>query len=385
MSRSLADTFGGRRVLLTGHTGFKGSWLAIWLHRLGARVSGYGLGPPSEPNNFSAAGVRRLLADHYEADVRDAMLLDQAVARADPDVVFHLAAQPLVRTGYAMPRETFEVNVIGTAAVLDAVRARGKSCVVILVTSDKCYENREQVWGYRETDPLGGDDPYSASKGAAEIVAAAYRRSFFDPRELAEHGIKIATVRAGNVIGGGDWAADRLVPDAIRRLSAARAVPVRNPHAIRPWQHVLDPLCGYLTLAARMLESDDPRWCEAWNFGPLPGQEMSVAELVSRFVETWGGGRWIDVSDRSQPHEAGLLRLSIDKSLGQLGWRPAWTCEEAIDRTVAWYRHFYSAPGLGMLDACLGDVAAYERASAAGEKQTVPSPESPPRACYVAR
>ena len=359
----LPEAFAGRSVLVTGHTGFKGSWLTIWLARLGARVTGYALAPPTDPSLFAACGVRDFLTAHHEADIRDATRLNQALDQADPDVVFHLAAQALVLTSHAVPRETFEINAIGTAGVLDAVRARGKPCAVVVVSSDKCYENREQVWGYREIDPLGGRDPYSASKAAAEIVAAAYRRSFFPPDRLAEHGIKVATARAGNVIGGGDWAKDRIVTDLVRHLVAGRAVPVRSPRAVRPWQHVLQPLSGYLTLAARMLRSDDAAWCDAWNFGPLPGQELPVGQLVERFLAAWQGGSWEDLSDRRSPQEAYTLRLNIDKTLAQLGWRPAWDLDEAIRRTVAWYRRFYESGGQGMMEACQQDIEAYEQAA----------------------
>jgi CDP-glucose 4,6-dehydratase len=356
----------GRSVFITGHTGFKGSWLALWLHSLGTRVTGYSLAPPTEPSNFVGSKVQDLLAGHHEADIRDAARLDEALREADPDVVFHLAAQPLVLPSYEAPRETFDVNVIGTAGLLDAVRRRNKPCAVVVVTSDKCYENREQVWGYREIDPMGGHDPYSASKGAAEIVVAAYRRSFFPPSRLAEHGVSLASARAGNVIGGGDWARDRIVVDAVQSLVAGRPVPVRNPNAVRPWQHVLEPLAGYLTLAARMLESPDPGWCEAWNFGPMPGQELPVRRLVEGLLSAWGGGSWTDMSDPGRPHEANLLRLNIDKSLTRLGWRPVWESGEAIARTARWYRRFYDGRNADMARACREDIEAY--AGACGSK-----------------
>ncbi len=361
----LRESFAGRSVFVTGHTGFKGSWLAIWLARLGARVTGYALAPPTDPSLFAACGVRELLAGHHEGDIRDATRLGHALQQADPDVVFHLAAQSLVQTGHAMPRETFEVNVIGTAAVLDVVRARRKPCAVVVVTSDKCYENREQVWGYREIDALGGRDPYSASKAAAEILVASYRRSFFPAERLAEHGIKVASARAGNVIGGGDWGKDRIVTDLVRHLAAGRPVPVRSPRAVRPWQHVLEPLSGYLTLAAQLVRCDDPVYCDAWNFGPWPGEELPVAQLVEQFLAAWGDGSWQDLSDPRQPCEANTLRLNIDKTLAQLGWRPAWNLHEAIRRTVAWYRQFYASGPGGMIEACREDIAAHERA---GEK-----------------
>ncbi len=362
MTTALESTFKGRSVFITGHTGFKGSWLAIWLARMGARVTGYALAPVTDPSNFELAGVRDLLAAHHEADVRDAARLDTAVRDADPEFVFHLAAQAIVRESYAAPRETFDVNLLGTAGLLDAVRARGKPCVVVVVTSDKCYENREQVWGYREGDALGGHDPYSASKGATEILAAAYRRSFFDPSHVGQHGIKLATARAGNVIGGGDWAKDRIVADTARSLSAAVPVPVRNPQAVRPWQHVLEPLSGYLMLAARMHADDDPRWCDAWNFGPLPGDDIAVGDLLDRFIATWGTGSWEDVHDPRQPHEANVLRLAIDKALWTLGWQPRWNLDETIRRTAGWYRQYYLEGKANTLPACEADIEAYENA-----------------------
>jgi CDP-glucose 4,6-dehydratase len=368
MSTPFADDFRGRSVFLTGHTGFKGSWLAIWLHRLGARVTGYALPPPTEPSNFVVSGVQDLVASHHEADLRDAQRVERELHAANPDIVLHLAAQALVRESYARPRETFETNILGTVNVLEAIRTRGKPCAVVVVTSDKCYENREHVWGYRECDPLGGHDPYSASKGAAEIVTAAYRRSFFPPERLGEHGVKLATARAGNVIGGGDWAKDRILCDAVRALAAGQPVPVRNPPAVRPWQHVLEPLSGYLTLAARLLASNDPAWCEAWNFGPLPGDDIPVRQLVDLFVSAWGSGSWEDKSDHRQPHEAGLLRLSIDKAIGRLDWRPRWSIAEAVVRTAHWYRRSYDEGGHQMLAACRDDIAAWEGELARGAR-----------------
>jgi CDP-glucose 4,6-dehydratase len=362
MGLPFADVFAGRSVFVTGHTGFKGSWLSIWLHRLGAKVTGYSLAPPTDPSNFAASTLGGLLAGHYENDICESRCLETAIRQADPHVVFHLAAQPLVRRSYAAPRETFAVNVLGTATLLDAIRARDKPCVVVIVTSDKCYANREQPWGYRETDPLGGHDPYSASKAAVEIVAAAYRDSFFPPADLQRHQTPLATVRAGNVIGGGDWAKDRIVADIVRSLAAGHPVAVRNPRALRPWQHVLESLSGYLTLAAKMLGTPSPELCDAWNFGPLPGQDIPVAALVERFLAAWGKGNWTDASDPRQPFEAKVLKLSVEKSISYLGWRPVWTADEAIGRTARWYRRFYEAGATNMLDACLKDIEAYEAA-----------------------
>jgi CDP-glucose 4,6-dehydratase len=348
----------GKRVFLTGHTGFKGSWLALWLRRLGADVYGYSLPPPTTPSNYALSNVRERLAGETLGDIRDRGLLGQTMAAFRPDVVFHLAAQPLVRDSYAAPFETFEVNVMGTASVLDAVRGLGRPCAVVCITTDKCYENREQVWGYRECDPMGGHDPYSASKGAAEILIASYRRSFFHPDRLAEHGVQVASARAGNVIGGGDWARDRIVTDMVAALLEGRPVPVRNPHAVRPWQHVLEPLSGYLTLASAMLENAGAPWCEGWNFGPVSGTELPVGGLVDAFVKAWGQGEWLDQSAPGQPHEASILRLSIEKAGWKLGWRPRWTCEEMVGRTARWYRSVLCDEADARA-ACESDIVAY--------------------------
>jgi CDP-glucose 4,6-dehydratase len=353
------ESFRNRKVFVTGHTGFKGSWLAIWLSQLGAHVTGYSLPPPTDPSNFKTSEVQELLTGHYEADIRDTESLQQVITQTRPDFIFHLAAQALVRESYRSPRETWEVNVLGTASLLESVRKAGHPCVVVVVTSDKCYENREQLWGYRECDPMGGFDPYSASKGACELLVSSYRQSFFHPTRLAEHGVKLASARAGNVIGGGDWARDRIVPDLVSSLSQGLPVKVRNPKAIRPWQHVLEPLSGYLLLAARMARSEDPRWCSAWNFGPLPGQEANVAELVQQFCDRWGEGQWLDVSNPAEPHEASVLRLSIDKATWEMGWRPHWDFQEAIRRTADWYHSFYMEPSSASRERCIEDIRAY--------------------------
>lgn len=352
--------FRDKRVLLTGHTGFKGSWLALWLHRLGANVHGYSLPPPTEPSNYALSKVRNVLADETIGDIRNRGLLTRTIAAFKPDVVFHLAAQPLVRDSYTMPFETFEVNVMGTASLLDAVRELSRPCAVVCITTDKCYENREQVWGYRECDPMGGHDPYSASKGAAEILIASYRRSFFNPAELHRHGVQVASARAGNVIGGGDWARDRIVTDMVAALMEGRPVSVRNPHAIRPWQHVLEPLSGYLALASAMLGKADAKWCEGWNFGPVSGSEMPVGKLADAFVKAWGEGEWVDQSTPNQPHEASILRLSIEKAGWLLGWRPRWTCEEMVEKTARWYRSVLCEGG-DARKACEADIGEYEK------------------------
>lgn len=375
MTMSLLRELAGRSVFLTGHTGFKGSWLAVWLHQLGARVTGYALTPPSAPNNFQASRVKELLAGHYEADIRDYQALAQAFEATDPDVVLHLAAQPIVRESYLSPRETIETNLMGTCNVLECIRQRHKPCVAVVITSDKCYENREQLWGYCERDPMGGHDPYSASKGAAELVVSSYRRSFFPADKCHDHGVKLASARAGNVIGGGDWARDRIVPDIVRHLASHRPVPVRSPRAVRPWQHVLEPLAGYLTLAAHMLASDDPSLCDGWNFGPAIEGNASVQDLVESFCQTWGQGEWEDQSDPQQPHEAHTLRLSIEKAVTRLNWRPVWMFHETIRRTANWYREFYEHPQDGMRRGCLRDISSYLEAAqaAAAAHRTQPA------------
>ena len=354
----------GKRVFVTGHTGFKGSWLVMLLHRAGAHITGYSLAPPTTPSLFEAAKLRELVSEHHEADIRDAFRLASAVAAAQPDVVMHLAAQPLVRLSHREPLDTFSTNVVGTASVLDAVRALEKPCAVIVVTSDKCYEPHDSGKPHTEADPMGGRDPYSASKGAAELVAAAYRRSYFPPERLTEHGVQLATVRAGNVIGGGDWAEDRIVTDIVRHLVAGRPVPVRNPAAVRPWQHVLEPLSGYLALAEAMLAEPGPRWCTGWNFGPASGADVSVRELVEIFIDAWGSGSWEDVHDPGAPIETHVLRLAIDKALAALSWRPQSTTNQAIQRTAAWFRDWSANPALAR-DLCDADIASNEGLSAA--------------------
>jgi CDP-glucose 4,6-dehydratase len=318
-----------RSVFVTGHTGFKGGWLATWLGALGARVVGYGLAPDTTPSYFEQCGLAGRLVSHV-ADVTDGGALAGALSAAGPSVVFHLAAQSLVRRSYAAPLQTFATNVLGTAHLLEAVRRTPSVEAVVVVTSDKCYDNRERPQGYREDEPLGGADPYSASKAAAELVTAAYRRAFF------AGGPRVATARAGNVIGGGDWAADRLVPDAMRAVARGEALRVRNPSAVRPWQHVLEPLGGYLVLAERLAESD--AFAGAWNFGPREDDAVPVATLVELLLGLWDGGRWQAAPEADAPHEAGLLRLDWTKARERLGWRPALTLKEAAALTVAWYR-----------------------------------------------
>ncbi len=355
----LRAAYAGRRVLVTGHTGFKGSWLTLWLAELGAEVTGYALAPDTTPALFERAGVGKRCRSLI-ADVRDAARLAEVVREARPEVILHLAAQPLVRLSYEQPLETLQTNVLGTAHLLEAVRASRRPCAVVVVTSDKCYENREWLYGYREDEAMGGHDPYSMSKGAAELVTASWRRSFFPPARLAQHGVALATARAGNVVGGGDWARDRIVPDAIAALAAGRAIPVRNPRGVRPWQHVLEPLSGYLLLGARLLGPQAAAHAEAWNFGPRPEDARPVREVVEALIAAWGEGRWDDQHDPAAPHEAGLLRLSIDKATARLGWAPRWHFDQTFRRTVEWYRAFHAGAGEAELSAlCLRQIRDY--------------------------
>jgi CDP-glucose 4,6-dehydratase len=359
-SHLFEEAFRGRSIFVTGHTGFKGSWLCLWLNRLGARITGYALAPPTNPNHFTIAGAEQYLERHYEADIRDESSLLDAMQDSQPDVVLHLAAQTVVRHGFQHPRDTFDVNVMGTVSVLECVRKLGKPCVVIVVSSDKCYENREQVWGYRECDPMGEHDPYGASKGAAELVVRAYRESYFQPDRLRTHGVKLASARAGNVIGGGDFTSDALLVDAMHALHARIPIRIRNPRALRPWQHVLQALSGYLTLSARMLQSDDPALCSGWNFGPRPGNELSVRDVVDLLIQEWGEGNWVDASDPNQPLESCILRLAIDKALWQLGWKPHWDILTSLQQTARWYRAYF-AGSKSLTQFALDQIDAYEK------------------------
>ncbi|MGD9694019.1 MAG: CDP-glucose 4,6-dehydratase [Phycisphaerales bacterium] len=326
----------GRRVLVTGHTGFKGGWLALWLKKLGAEVSGYALPPPTTPSLFDLARVGSGIESTI-GDLRDAPAVTESVRRARPEIVIHLAAQPLVRAGYADPVATYATNVMGTINLLEAVRRIGGVRALLVVTSDKCYENREWVWGYREGEPLGGHDPYSSSKACAELVTQSWRQSFFAPERYAEHGLALASARAGNVIGGGDWGADRLIPDILRAVAAGQPVAIRNPGAVRPWQHVLEPLAGYLLLAQRLME-DGPAHAEAWNFGPAEVDARPVQWIVERLTRALGEGASWQTDPAPQPHEANCLRLDCAKANARLGWQPQWPLERALESIVAWHR-----------------------------------------------
>lgn len=334
------NAYSNRRVFVTGHTGFKGSWLCQWLLNLGAQVHGYAFDPEPHERLFGQLSLADRIASDVRGDVRDLASLKAAVDAASPEIVFHLAAQPLVRKSFAVPVETFETNVMGTVNVLETIRTSGLACSVVVVTTDKCYENREWSHAYREEDPMGGYDPYSASKGCAELVVNAYRRSFFS----ADASVRLASARAGNVIGGGDWAIDRIVPDVFRAIFAEQAIAVRNKRSTRPWQHVLEPLSGYLWLAARLhLQSQSPPdghspddLRTAFNFGPALSSNRTVAELVEEVLRH-AKGNWVDQSDPHAPHEAGKLNLATDKAFHLLGWNPTWDFAETIRQTAMWY------------------------------------------------
>jgi CDP-glucose 4,6-dehydratase len=326
-----AAAWRGRRVLITGHTGFKGGWLALWLAKLGAEVGGFALDPPTRPSFFEAARIAELVAADQRGDIRDAARTREAVERFGPEIVFHLAAQPIVKEGYRAPVETYETNVAGTASVLEACRHARALRAIVVVTTDKVYENRESGRGYVESDALGGHDPYSSSKACAELVSQSFRRCF-----LAERGIGLATARAGNVIGGGDWGPDRLIPDLVRAVAADEEALIRNPDATRPWQHVLEPLLGYLLLA-RALVDDPQRYARAWNFGPAPGGDRPVRDVITAITTLWGGKpRW-RADPAPHPHEAGKLMLDSTRARDELGWRPRLSFAESIRLTTEWY------------------------------------------------
>jgi len=351
-----AFSWHGKRVFLTGHTGFKGGWLALWLASKGARVRGYALDPCTDPNLFTVARIDRVI-DDIRGDIRDPGSLESAMQSFAPEVVFHMAAQPLVRYSYEDPIGTYETNVIGTARVLDSIRRTPSVRAVVSVTTDKCYENKEWVWGYRETDPLGGYDPYSSSKACAEIVSAAYRQSYFPVAKLAEHKVAVATARAGNVIGGGDWSIDRLIPDLVRGFLAGEPVRIRNPYSIRPWQHVLEPLHGYMRLAEELL-THDPKFATAYNFGPSDDDAQPVSWIVETMTSFWGdGASWVLDQDES-PHEAGYLKLDASRARNDLNWTPHLRLTTALNWLVQWYRAWQS--GANMHTFTLSQIEAYE-------------------------
>jgi len=356
------NTYKNKKVLITGHTGFKGSWLAIWLKELGAEVIGYALDPPSNPNNFEATKLKEKIT-HIHGDVRNLDHLLEAFSKYQPEFVFHLAAQPIVRLSYDEPKLTFDTNVGGTVNVFEGVRKTPSVKVLVNITSDKCYKNKEWVWGYRENDPMGGHDPYSASKGCSELVFNAYLRCFFSSSATTGRTIGAASARAGNVIGGGDWGKDRLVPDCIRALSSGQTISIRSPRAVRPWQHVLEPLSGYLLLGAALWRDSQQKgeqisnlspaqanlspkgtrnYSGAWNFGPDDRSHLTVAAMTDRLIKYWGSGAWDDLSDPKGLHEANLLKLNCDKAHAELNWRSSLSINECLQMTADWYRIYYS-------------------------------------------
>lgn len=351
----------GKRIFLTGHTGFKGSWLSLWLQQLGARVTGYALPAPTQPSLFELARVAQGMASVI-GDIRDGSTLAAAMRDAAPEIVIHMAAQPLVRRSYVDPVETYSTNVMGTVHLLEAVRQCSSVRAVVNVTTDKCYENKEWVWAYRENEPMGGYDPYSNSKGCAELVSAAYRNSFFNPEKYSQHQVALATARAGNVIGGGDWAADRLIPDILTAFAQNRPVTIRNPHAIRPWQHVLEPLRGYLTLAERLYR-DGAAFAEAFNFGPRGDDAKPVEWIARQLAAQWGEGAAWRIAAGEHPHEATFLKLDISKAAHRLDWHPLLNLEQALGLTVDWARGLQRGDDLRALT--LSQINAYQARAAA--------------------
>ncbi len=346
----------GKKVLVTGHTGFKGSWLSIWLEAMGAEVIGYSLDPYTEKDNFVLANISSKIVD-IRGDIRDKNALTEVFSIYRPEIVFHLAAQPLVRLSYDIPVETYEVNVMGTINVLEAIRISETVKEGIMITTDKCYENKEQIWGYRENESMGGYDPYSSSKGAAEIAISSWRNSFFNPKYYNIHGKSIASARAGNVIGGGDWALDRIIPDCIKAIESNQPIDIRNKKAIRPWQHVLEPLSGYMQLAQRMW--DEPvTYCEGWNFGPRTESIATVWEVASRVIDNYGKGELKDSSDPKAVHEANLLMLDISKAKFKLGWEPRMDLDQSIALTVDWYKKYKEDD---VYSLCLKQIGKYIR------------------------
>jgi CDP-glucose 4,6-dehydratase len=355
-----SSVWAGRPVFVTGHTGFKGGWLATWLHRLGASIHGYAIDPPTEPSLFHTARISSLLGSDTRADLADIDTLRGAICKARPEVIFHLAAQPLVREGYRNPLGTMATNVMGTAHVLEAARAVDSLRAILVITTDKVYENRGSLSPYTETDPLGGCDPYSASKAAAEFVAASYRASFFSGRPA--HSSLVATARAGNVIGGGDWAADRLVPDCLRAFSNNRPVHLRHPRSVRPWQHVLEPLAGYLQLAECLLGPGGEKFARAWNFGPDDSSDATVREVAQSIAHLWGDNAHIVEEALSEgPHEHELLKLESHAARTQIGWRPRWSLQQSIERTIVWHRAW--CKGADMVAFTLRQILDYEATS----------------------
>ena len=346
----------GKRVLVTGHTGFKGSWLSIWLHELGAEVVGVALDPFTERDNYVLSGIGNKIKADIRADIRDGEKMKEIFAEYKPEIVFHLAAQPLVRLSYDIPVETYETNVMGTINIMEAIRATDSVKVGVMITTDKCYENKEHIRGYRENEPMGGYDPYSSSKGAAEIAISSWRRSFFNPADYGtKHHVSLASVRAGNVIGGGDWALDRIIPDCIKAIEAGEPIAIRNKKAVRPWQHVLEPLSGYMLLAQKMWE-DPTKYCEGWNFGPRAESISTVWEVASKLIANYGKGELKDMSDPNAVHEANLLMLDISKAKFKLGWEPRLNIDQCATLVADWYKRYKTED---VYQLCIEEITRY--------------------------
>lgn len=353
MGNLFNNVYKGKKILITGHTGFKGSWLSIWLEKLGAKVIGYSLEPSTNPSVFEICRLDEKVINII-GDVRDYSKLVKVFEEYKPEIVFHLAAQPLVRASYKYPRETYETNVMGTVNLLEAAKNTDSVKAVIVITTDKCYENKEWVYGYRENDPMGGYDPYSSSKGCAELAVSSYRNSFYNERRIA-----LASARAGNVIGGGDWAEDRLIPDFVRSISQNKAIAIRNPLASRPWQYVLEPLSGYLWLGALMLKNKE-KYNSAWNFGPKDTDILSVKEILNIAIKSWGKGM-LEVDESHNYHEANLLKLDISKAKSYLKWSPVYDVNKAVDNTINWYKIYYENKDENMYEYTLKQIHEYEK------------------------
>lgn len=338
MNQIFEGFYKNKKVLITGHTGFKGSWLCLLLNELGADVYGYALPPKTTPNLFSEAHINKIITS-YLGDIRDFEKLEGVLHQIQPDIIIHMAAQALVIESYKNPRETFEINIMGTVNLLDAARTTKSVKAIINVTTDKCYENKEWYWSYRENEPMGGYDPYSNSKGCSELVTSSYRNSYFNLNKYADHGVAVASARAGNVIGGGDWSDDRLIPDFIRAITNGQNVKIRSPYATRPWQHVLEPLSGYLTLAVKLF-SQGPKYAEAWNFGPNEDDAQNVEWITKTICKLWGDGASYSIDTNSHPHEANYLKLDCSKAKAELGWVPKWNIERALSSIVNWNKAY---------------------------------------------
>ena len=355
MKELFDDIYRGRKVFITGHTGFKGSWLCLLLHKLGADVYGYALEPPTKPSLFVEAKIDELIHSSI-GDIRDFELLLKTLQLVQPEIVIHMAAQPLVRESYKNPRETYEINVMGTVNLLDAIRQVRSVKAIVNVTTDKCYENKEWHWGYRENEPMGGYDPYSNSKGCSELVTSSFRNSFFNPKDYEKHGVALASARAGNVIGGGDWADDRLIPDFIRAIISGEKVKIRSPYAIRPWQHVLESLTGYLTLAAK-LYTDGAKYAQGWNFGPDDKDAKNVEWITRAICKLWADGASYEIDKSPQPHEANYLKLDCSKAKVELGWEPCWDIYTTLVSIVDWNKAFIKSEDIR--EVCFKQISHY--------------------------